>query len=61
MFDYTDVPEGPVLPGSHAIERYLMEETLHRIIHVHSLERKNCAATLLSFPVKVRLASLLLP
>ncbi|XP_013421265.1 nuclear cap-binding protein subunit 1-like [Lingula anatina] len=55
MFDYTDVPEGPVMPGSHAIERYLVEEHLHRILHTHHLERKDCAAALLSFPTKVQL------
>lgn len=52
MFDYTDVPEGPVLPGSHAIERYLIEEQLSRIIHTNHRERKDCAAALLSFPTK---------
>ncbi|KAK3584715.1 hypothetical protein CHS0354_036492 [Potamilus streckersoni] len=52
MFDYTDVPEGPVLPGSHAIERYLIEDHLNRIIHSTYLERKDCAAALLSFPSK---------
>ncbi|XP_064607939.1 nuclear cap-binding protein subunit 1-like [Liolophura sinensis] len=52
LFDYTDVPEGPVLPGAHAIERYLIEEQLHRIIHTNHLERKDCAAALLSFPTK---------
>ncbi|XP_064620133.1 nuclear cap-binding protein subunit 1-like [Lineus longissimus] len=52
LFDFTDVPEGPILPGSHAIERYLIEEQLHRILHTHHLERKDCAAALLSFPTK---------
>ncbi|XP_074649967.1 nuclear cap-binding protein subunit 1-like [Tubulanus polymorphus] len=53
MFDFTDVPaEGPVLPGSHAIERYLIEDQLHKILQTHHLERKDCAAALLSFPTK---------
>ncbi|CAC5396916.1 NCBP1 [Mytilus coruscus] len=52
MFDYTDVPEGPVLPGSHAIERYLIEEQLRRIIFKHAFDRKDCAASLLSYPMK---------
>ncbi|XP_046556398.1 nuclear cap-binding protein subunit 1-like [Haliotis rubra] len=52
LFDYTDVPEGSVLPGSHAIERYLIEEHLHKIIHTYCIERKDCAATLLSFTSK---------
>ncbi|XP_062577791.1 nuclear cap-binding protein subunit 1-like [Saccostrea cucullata] len=52
MFDYTDVPEGPVLPGSHSIERYLIEEQIDRIISTYYAERKDCAAALLSFPSK---------
>ncbi|KAK7116077.1 nuclear cap-binding protein subunit 1-like [Littorina saxatilis] len=52
LFDYTDVPEGTVLPGSHAIERYLIEEQIDRIIHTNYKERKDCAAALLSYPVK---------
>ncbi len=55
MFDYTDVPEGPVLPGSHAVERYLIEEQLNQIIHTNHLERKDCAAALLSMPVKSKI------
>ncbi|GFO14665.1 nuclear cap-binding protein subunit 1, partial [Plakobranchus ocellatus] len=42
LFDYTDVPQGDVLPGSHAIERYLIEEQLDRIIHTNHFERKDC-------------------
>ncbi|XP_022663148.1 nuclear cap-binding protein subunit 1-like [Varroa jacobsoni] len=52
LFDYTDCPEGPPLPGAHSIERFLIEEHLHRLIRVHHLERKSCAAALLSFPGK---------
>ena len=40
LFDYTDCPEGPVLPGAHSIERYLIEEHLHNIIKEYHLERK---------------------
>ncbi|XP_029633354.1 nuclear cap-binding protein subunit 1 [Octopus sinensis] len=47
MFDYTDVPEGPVLPGSHSIERYLIEDQLHSIISTNHNERKDCATLLL--------------
>lgn len=32
LFDYTDCPEGPILPGAHSIERFLIEEHLHSII-----------------------------
>ncbi|KAG7169403.1 Nuclear cap-binding protein subunit 1-like [Homarus americanus] len=52
LFDYTDCPEGPVLPGAHSIERYLIEEHLHNIVKEYHLERKQCAAFLLDFPLK---------
>lgn len=50
MFDYTDDPEGPVMPGSHSVERFVIEENLHCIIKSHWKERKTCAAQLLSYP-----------
>ncbi|XP_070692706.1 nuclear cap-binding protein subunit 1 isoform X2 [Pempheris klunzingeri] len=52
MFDYTDAPEGPVMPGSHSVERFVIEENLHCIIRTHWKERKTCAAQLLSYPGK---------
>ncbi|XP_063973553.1 nuclear cap-binding protein subunit 1 [Diachasmimorpha longicaudata] len=53
MFDYTDCPaEGPLLPGSHAIERFLIEEHLRQIIDNCFIERKDCATNLLNFPYK---------
>nr|CAD7262474.1 unnamed protein product [Timema shepardi] len=55
MFDYTDCPEGPILPGAHSIERFLIEEHLHQIIEMHHLERKDCAAHLLNFPYKLKI------
>ena len=48
MFDYTDVPEEYILPGSHSVERYLIEEQLHSVINTYYLERKLCATRLLS-------------
>ena len=33
--------QGTVLPGSHAIERYLIEEQIDRIIHTNYIERKD--------------------
>uniref|UniRef100_A0A673ICX5 Nuclear cap-binding protein subunit 1 n=1 Tax=Sinocyclocheilus rhinocerous TaxID=307959 RepID=A0A673ICX5_9TELE len=52
MFDYTDAPEGPVMPGSHSVERFVIEENLRCIIKSHWRERKTCAAQLLSYPGK---------
>lgn len=52
MFDYTDCPEGPILPGQHSIERYLIEEQLKHILQTYHRERKDCAAQLLSYPLK---------
>ncbi|CAF3752736.1 unnamed protein product [Rotaria socialis] len=46
MFDYTDVPEQFVLPGAHAIERYLIEDEISNIIHTFHTERKDCAIQL---------------
>ncbi|XP_044735085.1 nuclear cap-binding protein subunit 1 isoform X2 [Chrysoperla carnea] len=55
MFDYTDCPEGPVMPGAHSIERFLIEEHLHSIVEMYHLERKDCAAHLLNFPYKLKI------
>lgn len=52
LFDYTDCPEGPVLPGAHSIERFLIEEQLRRIIEQQHPNRKDCSAALLNFPGK---------
>ncbi|XP_063770310.1 nuclear cap-binding protein subunit 1 [Pseudophryne corroboree] len=52
MFDYTDAPEGPVMPGTHSAERFVIEENLHCIIKSHWRERKTCAAQLLSYAGK---------
>ena len=41
MFDYTDCPEGPILPGLHSIERYLIEEQLRHIFQTYQRERKD--------------------
>lgn len=38
---WTSLMQEPVLPGAHSIERYLIEEQLHKIIHKHHLERKD--------------------
>lgn len=47
MFDYTDVPEQFVLPGTHSIERYLIEDEIANTIHTFHTERKDCAKQLL--------------
>jgi nuclear cap-binding protein subunit 1 len=41
LFDYTDCPEGPVLPGAHSIERYLIEEHLRWILDKNYSDRKD--------------------
>ena len=51
MFDYTDCPEGPILPGQHSIERWLIEEQLNHILMSGFKERKEVAAQLLSYGV----------
>lgn len=40
LFDYTDCPDGPVLPGAHSIERFLIEEQLLSIIEKNCDDRK---------------------
>uniref|UniRef100_A0A8D0GN20 Nuclear cap-binding protein subunit 1 n=1 Tax=Sphenodon punctatus TaxID=8508 RepID=A0A8D0GN20_SPHPU len=42
--------KGPVMPGSHSAERFVIEENLHCIIKSHWKERQTCAAQLLSYP-----------
>ncbi|XP_033634615.1 nuclear cap-binding protein subunit 1-like [Asterias rubens] len=54
MFDYTDAPEGPTMPGHHSIERYLVEEQLSCIISAYVKDRKECAAQLVSYHGKAR-------
>ncbi|VDD90978.1 unnamed protein product [Enterobius vermicularis] len=50
LFDYTDCPEeGPLLPGAHSIERFLVEEELFWIIEQYCGNRKECAAQLLDY------------
>ena len=49
---YQDCPEGPILPGQHSIERWLIEEQLAHILMSNHGERKECAAQLLSYPLK---------
>ncbi|CAG0888086.1 unnamed protein product [Cyprideis torosa] len=45
LFDYTDCPDpGPVLPGAHSIERYLIEEELGFVMETYGKNRKDCAA-----------------
>ena len=50
MFDYTDCPEGPVIPGSHAIERWIIEEHLSCLIKTFYKDKKECATRLLAVP-----------
>ena len=41
LFDYTDCPERTILPGSHAIERYLIEDNLKCILNQNCFDRKD--------------------
>jgi len=53
MFDYTDCPaEGPLLPGNHAIERWLIEEHILLILKTNKFDKKECATRLLAYPGK---------
>ncbi|KAH7730165.1 Nuclear cap-binding protein subunit 1 [Aphelenchoides avenae] len=50
LFAYTDCPDNePVLPGSHAIERFLVEEDLSWIISTNHLNFRECAKALLNY------------
>lgn len=55
MFDYTDSPEELPLPGAHAIERYLVEESVSRIMDADYKDRKECANQLLNYYMKERM------
>lgn len=50
IFDYTDCPEGPLIPGNHSIERWLVEDCLCLTLKTHRLDKKECALALLSIP-----------
>ncbi|XP_076811055.1 nuclear cap-binding protein subunit 1-like [Clavelina lepadiformis] len=50
MFDYTDCPEGPLIPGNHAIERWLIEEHLSCLTRTYKYDKKECANRLLAIP-----------
>nr|CDQ02524.1 Bm3810, isoform c [Brugia malayi] len=53
FFDYADCPdEGPVLPGAHSIERFLVEKELCSIIENNCYSRKECAAKLVNYRKK---------
>uniref|UniRef100_A0A915PRD7 Nuclear cap-binding protein subunit 1 n=1 Tax=Setaria digitata TaxID=48799 RepID=A0A915PRD7_9BILA len=53
FFDYADCPDGgPVLPGAHSIERFLIEEELCSIIGNNCFNRKECAAQLVNYRKK---------
>lgn len=53
LFDPSDIPEGPALPGANTINRYLVEDCLARVLQVY-LDRKDCAAQLVGFHAKSR-------
>ncbi|VDN02912.1 unnamed protein product [Thelazia callipaeda] len=50
FFDYADCPDdGPLLPGAHSIERFLVEEELCWILDKEKKNRKKCASKLLEY------------
>ncbi|TKR94186.1 hypothetical protein L596_008505 [Steinernema carpocapsae] len=51
LFDYSDCDADTkaVLPGAHSIERFLIEDDIHHIIHLNIMDRKRCAAELLDY------------
>ncbi|VDK86679.1 unnamed protein product [Litomosoides sigmodontis] len=50
FFDYADCPDdGPLLPGAHSIERFLVEEELRWILDQEKSNRKKCASRLLEY------------
>jgi nuclear cap-binding protein subunit 1 len=55
LFDRSDIADGPSLPATDSIERYLVEEFIHRTIDVWHKDRKNCALALVNFPGKTKL------
>ncbi|CAG0913517.1 unnamed protein product [Notodromas monacha] len=50
MFDYTDCPEGIILPGSHSIERFFIEDQVAHVVYYYHDDRKLCANMLVSNP-----------
>ena len=39
--------QGPILPGQHSIERYLIEEQLKHILQANRIERKDWYVSLI--------------
>ena len=39
--------QGPILPGQHSIERYLIEEQLKHILQANRIERKDWCVSLI--------------
>lgn len=52
MFDPTDAPDGPPMPGPLSIERYLVEDQISSLISTYYRDRKDCAAQLLNYHAK---------
>ncbi|KAI1301384.1 Nuclear cap-binding protein subunit 1 [Halotydeus destructor] len=55
FFDYTDCPDGPVLPGPHSIERFIIEDSLRETICQRYYDRKDCAKALVKYPGRNKL------
>lgn len=55
LFDYTDCPEGQVMPSAHSIDRFLIEENIQFILNQYDFNRKTCAHILAALPNKQKL------
>ncbi|XP_046913339.2 nuclear cap-binding protein subunit 1 [Dermatophagoides farinae] len=49
LFDYTDCPERSILPGSHSIDRFVIEDNLRWIFNLNCFDRKDCATAMLNY------------
>ncbi|CAJ0571563.1 unnamed protein product, partial [Mesorhabditis spiculigera] len=55
LFDYTHCPPGPVLPGAHSIERFLIDEEINWILEQNLLDPKQCVKALLNYPKRAQI------
>lgn len=58
LFECTDVPEDQTLPGTHTIERHIIEEHLRSVLFEAHMNRRECAEALLDIPATRSCAAL---